>query len=164
MPKKKKVAAGTASNYLTRAQSLRKLQISLPQFRKLCILKGVYPRDPKKKVKGRDKSYFYTKDILYLMHDPVLEKFREQKSWKKKVTKARGRRQQYRLARLLKQRPVYYLDHIIKERYPNFSDALRELDDVLSMLHLFAHLPTTKYISQETISNCLRLCLEFHSY
>jgi pescadillo len=56
------------------------------------------------------------------------------------------------------------LDHIIKERYPTFVDALRDLDDALSMLFLFANLPSTTYVSPKTIALCERLCLEFQHY
>jgi pescadillo protein len=56
------------------------------------------------------------------------------------------------------------LDHIIKERYPTFVDALRDLDDALSMLFLFANLPSTTHIPPKTIALCQRLCLEFEHY
>jgi len=56
------------------------------------------------------------------------------------------------------------LDHIIKERYPTFIDALRDLDDALSMLFLFANLPSTTYVSPKTIALCQQLCHEFQHY
>lgn len=34
--------SGAAKNYITRTQAVRKLQISLPDFRRLCIFKGNY--------------------------------------------------------------------------------------------------------------------------
>ena len=56
------------------------------------------------------------------------------------------------------------LDHIVKERYPTFVDALRDLDDALSMLFLFASLPSTVAVPPKTIALCQRLCLEFEHY
>jgi hypothetical protein len=40
---KKKGQEGAAKTYITRNQALKLLQLSLPDFRRLCILKGVYP-------------------------------------------------------------------------------------------------------------------------
>ena len=56
------------------------------------------------------------------------------------------------------------LDHVIKERYPTFVDALRDLDDALSLLSLFANLPSTANVPGKTIHLCQRLCLEFQHY
>lgn len=56
------------------------------------------------------------------------------------------------------------MDHIIKERYPTFIDALRDLDDALSLLSLFANLPATATVPPRTIALCQRLCLEFQHF
>lgn len=60
--------------------------------------------------------------------------------------------------------PKITLDHIIKERYPTFIDALRDLDDCLSLLFLFANLPSTSQVPPKTIAKCQRLCHEFQHY
>jgi pescadillo protein len=174
---KKKGVSGQAKNFITRTQAVRKLQISLPDFRKLCIWKGIYPREPRNKKKASKTStpsttFYYTKDIQYLLHEPLLKKFREQKALEKKISKALGRGDVHDAKRLEgnASRPEktgktkYTLDHVIRERYPTFVDALRDLDDCLSMLFLFANLPSTPTVPAKMIARCERLCLEFEHY
>lgn len=60
--------------------------------------------------------------------------------------------------------PKIKLDHIVRERYPTFVDALRDLDDALSLLFLFANLPSTTAVPSKVISRCQRLCHEFEHY
>ncbi|KAL8998320.1 MAG: hypothetical protein Q9188_006131, partial [Gyalolechia gomerana] len=171
MPKiKKKGTSGQAKNFITRTQAVRKLQISLPDFRRLCIYKGIYPREPRNKKKASKTStpsttFYYTKDIQYLLHEPILNKFRDHKALAKKIARSLGRGEVGDAARLERTaKPRISLDHIIKERYPTFVDALRDLDDALSLLFLFASLPSTSTVPPKTISLCQRLCLEFEHY
>ncbi|KAL3474675.1 Pescadillo N-terminus-domain-containing protein [Aspergillus californicus] len=167
---KKKGTSGQAKNYITRTQAVRKLQISLPDFRRLCIFKGIYPREPRNKKKASKTStpnttFYYTKDIQYLLHEPLLQKFRDQKALAKKIARSLGRGEVGDAARLEKNNaPKLSLDHVIKERYPTFIDALRDLDDALSLLFLFANLPSDKHVPPKTIALCQRLTHEFQHY
>ncbi|KAJ5949156.1 hypothetical protein N7454_000740 [Penicillium verhagenii] len=167
---KKKGTSGAAKNYITRTQAVRKLQISLPDFRRLCIFKGIYPREPRSKKKASKTStpnttFYYTKDIQYLLHEPLLNKFRDQKTVAKKIARSLGRGEVSDASRLEKNHsPKLTLDHVIKERYPTFIDALRDLDDALSLLFLFATLPSTTHVPHKTIALCQRVCHEFQHY
>ncbi|KAF4125070.1 pescadillo [Geosmithia morbida] len=178
MPRiKKRGQAGAAKNYVTRNQAIRKLQISLPDFRKLCIWKGIYPREPRSKKKvsksaTNSTTFYYSRDIQYLLHEPLLQRFRDQKALEKKISKALGRGDVTDAARLEKNaarpeqtgKPRYTLNHLIRERYPTFIDAVRDLDDCLSMLFMFANLPSTSSVPAKMIARCERLCLEFQHY
>ncbi|KIW17862.1 hypothetical protein PV08_05057 [Exophiala spinifera] len=167
---KKKGQSGQSKNYITRTQAVRKLQISLADFRRLCIFKGIYPREPRN-IKKANKSathsttFYYTKDIQYLLHEPLLAKFRDQKALDKKIARSLGRNEVQDAVRLQKHGlPKIKLDHIVRERYPTFIDALRDLDDALSLLFLFANLPSTTAVPAKVISRCQRLCHEFEHY
>ncbi|KAF2719162.1 hypothetical protein K431DRAFT_251916 [Polychaeton citri CBS 116435] len=167
---KKKGTSGASKNYITRSQAVRKLQVSLADFRRLCIFKGIYPREPTSRKRASKSAtpsttFYYTKDIQFLLHEPLLNKFRDQKSLAKKISKALGRNEVGEAKRFEENGRVRLrLDHIIKERYPTFVDALRDLDDALSMLFLFANLPSTLEVPAKTIAKCQRLTREFEWY
>ncbi|KAJ0966309.1 hypothetical protein J5N97_027447 [Dioscorea zingiberensis] len=163
-PGKKK--EGNAAKYITRTKAVHYLQISLSSFRKLCILKGIFPREPKKKVEGNHKTYYHMKDIAFLAHDPLIEKFREIRAHRKKIKKAFGKKNRDQANRLLTQQPKYKLDRLVLERYPTFVDALRDLDDCLTMVHLFAALPVveSERIQVERIHNCRRLSHQWQAF
>lgn len=80
---------------------------------------------------GQRKTYYHTKDIAWLSHEPLLHRFREQRAYEKRVTKAKARQNAALAARLAGRRPGYTLDHLVRQRYPSFVDALRDLDDPL---------------------------------
>ena len=41
----------------------------------------------------------------------------------------------------MEEKPRYTLSHVIKERYPTFIDSLRDMDDALCLVSLFANFP-----------------------
>jgi pescadillo protein len=53
---------------------------------------------------------------------------------------------------------------MVKERYPSFVEALRDLDDALTMVFLFASLPQTKFIKAHVTTMCQRLSYEWMAY
>ncbi|KAJ3788949.1 Pescadillo N-terminus-domain-containing protein [Lentinula aff. detonsa] len=166
---RQKGQAGAAKAYVTRSAAIRKLQCSLADFRRLCILKGIFPREPKSRKRANKGSsapttFYYSKDIAYLAHEPVLKKLREHKAFAKKLSRALGRGEWSSAKSLEENKPVYRLDHIIKERYPTFIDALRDIDDALCMIFLFASLPSNPRIPPSLIENCSRLAAEWQLY
>ncbi|PKA61463.1 Pescadillo like [Apostasia shenzhenica] len=157
---------GNAARFITRNKAVKHLQVGLPLFRKLCILKGIFPREPKRKVEGNEKTYYHQKDINFLFHEPLLAKFRHIRSYKKKIKKARAKKNRELAERLIDRQPTYKLDRLVLERYPSFVDALRDLDDCLTMVHLFAALPAvnSERIQVDRIHNCRRLSHEWQAY
>lgn len=186
------------ANLNSLAEAIKKLQCTLADFRRLCILKGELPAcgkscadlcrhlpsrtsKPQKGQQGLNEADFillrqrYTGELVfyrhyeaddeqYLLHEPVLQKLREHKTFAKKLSKALGRNN-YSLAKSLEQdKPVYRIDHIIKERYPTFADALRDLDDALSLVVLFANLPANPHVPAAILANCARLATEWQYY
>jgi len=162
----KKGKKGEAAAYVTRAQALAKLQLPLADFRKLCILKGIYPRDPKKKNSGADKTYYHHKDIAFLMHEPLLNKFFELKTFMKKFKRLMGRKERASAKNFEGRKPEYTLHHLVRERYPSFDDAIRDMDDGISMLALFQSLSADqrRNIPVEAVDEATQLYQEFQLY
>ncbi len=161
----KKGHAGNAVEYVGRTRAVKDLQVSLRDFRKLCVLKGIYPRDPRSKKRlDSHQTYYHYKDISYLRHEPLLKKFRETKAFMKKLKRAIGRNEMDEARRMYAGRPVYTLDHLVKERFPRFEDALGDLDDPLSLVHLFAALPAVEPVKPEHTATSKRLAREWSYY
>merc|ERR1712203_456711 len=66
--------------------------------------------------------------------------------------------------RLKANKPKYTLDHIVKERYPTFVDAIRDLEDCLCLCFLYSTFPKNSKTPIEMITLCRRLCIEFMHY
>ncbi|XP_069136470.1 pescadillo homolog isoform X2 [Argopecten irradians] len=166
---KKKFESGEATAFMSRNQAIKKLQLSLADFRRLCILKGIYPHEPKHKKKvGKGntapKTYYFVKDIHFLAHEPIIRKFRETKHFVRRLKKALEKNNTEAVRRIRQNKPKYNLHHIVRERYPFFSDAVRDLEDCLSMCFLFSTFPKTSKIFTEYIFKSQKLTVEFLHY
>ncbi|KAI8119940.1 Pescadillo like protein [Lucilia cuprina] len=77
MRRPKKYESGEATQYITRRAALRKLQLSLNDFRRLCIVKGVYPREPKHRRRAQK----------ILLHEPLVWTLRDYKTGRDRAIK-----------------------------------------------------------------------------
>ncbi|KAG2546685.1 hypothetical protein PVAP13_9KG038700 [Panicum virgatum] len=110
-----------------------------------------------KKKEGNAAKYITrTKAVNYL----------QIKVHRKKVKKAIAKKNRDLADRLLNRPPTYKLDKLVLERYPTFVDALRDLDDCLTLVHLFAALPAVdgERVEVNRIHNCRRLSHEWQAY
>ncbi|XP_054007073.1 pescadillo homolog [Hylaeus anthracinus] len=163
---KKKYQAGEGAQFMSRKAALKKLQLSLNDFRRLCILKGIYPREPRNRKRAQKgepgiKTLYHKKDIQFLLHEPIIWKLRDYKIFNKKVAKAKALRDFSNMKRYLNNHPTLKLDHIVKERYPTFIDALRDLDDCLTLCFLFSTFPSLRHVPRDQSLLCRRLSIEF---
>lgn len=163
---KKKYQSGEGAQFITRRAALRKLQLTLNDFRKLCILKGIYPREPRNRKRAQKgepgiKTLYHKKDIQFLMHEPIIWKLRDYKIFNRKIGRAKAMKDFAKVKRYLSNHPTLKLDHIVKERYPTFIDALRDLDDCLTLCFLFSTFPSLPHIQRDQSLLCRRLTIEF---
>lgn len=164
--KHRKYEAGEGARYITRKAALKKLQLTLRDFRRLCIIKGIYPREPKHRRRAQQgrtgiQTLYLKKDIQFLLHEPIIWKLREQKIHLRRIKRAKSIKDYSMSKRYANTIPIIDMDHIVKERYPTFIDALRDLDDCLTLCFMFASLPRRKTIPSYLIALCRRLTVEF---
>lgn len=95
------------------------------------------------------------------MHEPIIWKLRDYKIFNRKVGRAKATRDFTAMKRYLDNHPTIKVDHIVKERYPTFIDALRDLDDCLTLCFLFSTFPSLPHIPREQSYLCRRLTVEF---
>lgn len=131
--------------FLSRMQATRLLQLDSIHFRRLCILKGVYPRAlpiSKHKQSGNDKQFYLAREIKWLVRDHLTERMMAQRAWERKVKRAEamGLKADLKVLNSNAVKPKHNLVATIKERYPYFIDAVRDIDDAMSMISLYAFL------------------------
>ena len=127
--------------------------------------------------------------MFHVLDNPIMFDFRQIKVHRKKVKKAIAKKNRDLADRLLNRPPTYKLDKLVLERYqvkyncffrsssstvcsinfffclfnryPTFVDALRDLDDCLTLVHLFAALPAVdgERVEVNRIHNCRRFVL-----
>ena len=107
----KRYDTGEASNYVTRKQAMQKLQLNLKDFRRLCILKGIHPREPRNRKRAQKgdmtkiKTMYHEKDVRFLLHEPIVWKFRDFKVFLKKLKKAYAKGNENAAERLKSNKP-----------------------------------------------------------
>jgi len=96
---------GEVTLYITRTKAVKKLGLTLKDFRRLCILKGVYPREPNRAFEGKNKTYYAKKDINFLAHDKILRTLLDIKVHQKKAKKAMKKGETLKAEGFLKRAP-----------------------------------------------------------
>ncbi|KAM6155687.1 uncharacterized protein C16orf96 homolog [Rhynchocyon petersi] len=76
----------------------------------------------------------------------VETQIKEYKVFVRKFWKANGKSEWNTVEHLTDNKSIYKLGHIIKERYPTFIDALRDLDNDLSICFLFSTFPLHRQV------------------
>ncbi|KAL5107497.1 hypothetical protein TcWFU_002844 [Taenia crassiceps] len=130
---------------------------------------GIYPVEPRNRKKAglgnsQPRIYFHAKDIAFLAREPLIETFRKLRVHQKRLKKAREKLDRDKEYRLRMSKPTYTLYHLVRERYPTRSDALRDLTDSLNLIFLFARLPRLTHFHPTLISLCRRFSVEFLHY
>lgn len=75
-----------------------------------------------------------------------MQTLRQIKSYEKKYTKLLKKGEKKRAEDIKVRKPKMEFQHIIKERYPSFVDCLKDLDDALCLVFLYAKLPTHAFL------------------
>lgn len=82
----------------------------------------------------------------------------------RKFKKAKDKGNRDTANRLVENKPKYTVDHIVKERYPTFVDAIRDLEDCLCLCFLYATFPKNSTAPVEMVTLCRKLTIEFMHY
>ncbi|ETB57919.1 hypothetical protein YYC_04708 [Plasmodium yoelii 17X] len=170
---KAKIKKKHQEKYLTKKKIQKKLFLNESEFRRLCIFKGIYPKDYKDiPLKFRNKFYknkvYYTRnDYKKLSNEKIIQDFRKIKTSLKRYKKYKiTLEDNERCKNIIKNFPKYKLDHIIKERFPILVYAVEQLNDALTAIIAYSFLPSNENIGikNNLINQSIILRNQFHYY
>jgi len=164
--KKEKHNSPGVTGYIARSQVTKRLQLSIQQFRKLCILKGIHPVEPglKRIRKQSSKTWYYLKDVNFMRRDELVQWYREMHAYQKKKAYLKGVNRPVELAALKQRKPKLNMEHFVRERYPSLQDAVNDLDDAISMICLFVEMQygvAAKTMKKKHFDECVRFKSEW---
>ncbi|KAA6393479.1 MAG: putative Pescadillo [Streblomastix strix] len=162
--KAKKTKRGPARYYLPRTRVLKHLQVSLKQFRRLAIMNGIFPRIPVKSVKDQSRIYYHIKDVKFLQNCPMMEVLRQRNAMRKKFHRALIKQDKLHIRSIKRLMPQIPIAQIVKDRYPSFEDALKDLSDALNTIYLFSEMTPKASFKGVDIILARRLRREWNSY
>ncbi|MEN2497851.1 MAG: mRNA-binding ribosome synthesis protein [Marteilia pararefringens] len=160
---------GKISTYISRKSAIKRLMINLGDFRKLCVIRGITPRVPPSFSRLNDggvkrKTYYHSKDISYLSNDPLITTFNEMHQIERKKRRAIRSRDNSKLDTIMSNLKQIDLSSTLRQRYPEFDDALEDLDDCLTICSAFIHMSHTNNRFMNHINLAHRLLFEFLNY
>eukprot|EP00026_Physarum_polycephalum_P003953 Phypoly_transcript_03970.p1 GENE.Phypoly_transcript_03970~~Phypoly_transcript_03970.p1 ORF type:complete len:669 (+),score=173.24 Phypoly_transcript_03970:69-2075(+) len=167
--KKEKHNTPGVTGYINRNQAIKRMNLNIQQFRKMCIMKGIHPVEPglKRIRKQSSRTWYYLKDINFMRRDEILGWFDDYRMYKKKKAYLMGVRKNAELAVLKQNKPQLNVEHFVRERYPTLQDAVNDLDDALSLICLFVEMQygvTGKIMKKKQFKECIRLKSEWMAY
>lgn len=98
------------------------------------------------------------------MHEKLVWTLREMKIMNRRIKYADSIKDKGLKRMRLNKYPELKLDHVVRERYPTFIDAIKDLDDCLTLLFLFSTFPALKSVTRTQTALCRRLTIEFMHY
>lgn len=98
------------------------------------------------------------------MHEKLVWTLRDMKIMNRRIKYAESIKDKGLKRMRLNKYPELKLDHVVRERYPTFIDAIKDLDDCLTLLFLFSTFPALKSVTRTQTALCRRLTIEFMHY
>lgn len=154
----KKNLSGVSSKLVKEDKVFDKVQLDPDDFRRVAILLDIHPKVYPKE-KNSPFPYFHRDDLSLVNHSSMAWFIRDYSAYLKKYKKKYHRKEEFY------QKPpnAPYAD-VILSRYPSFADSVRDLDDALTTIALFAQMQGNDLLESAKKNHCQKLLAEFHFY